>query len=304
MTTADRTGGWLVRNLGRYCVAIGDGAGRTTLTDFVSTCRDQKYVPLFYKVGARNAAALRKTGWYGLRTADEAVLQLRYWSPDRPSRRQLRRKIRQAEGAGVTVRRLSGPLPDTELTRVATAWAKAAGGERGCSMGRFDLAYLEGQVVLAATAGGRLLAFASFHAGQADWTLDLMRQEPDAPDGTMHLLVAKGIEEARRSGAMVFSLAAVPAFPAGRFARLNVAGRGLRQFKSAFGPQWRPRYYVAPTRIAFANGLLKLALAIFLPSKIQSRPKLVPTRPDFQIETDGPACDAPTARLKTRVPRN
>jgi phosphatidylglycerol lysyltransferase len=209
--------------------------------------------------------------------AREAVVAPRDWRISAASLSGLRRKLRRAEGAGVSV---AGPeeAPDwPALAEVARDWAASHGSERGFSMGRFDRRYLGHQRIYTARAGGRLLAFASFHDGTEEWVLDLMRHRTDVPDGTMYLLVATAIEDARRLGLPRLSLAAVPetAFPgrmsrAGHLlARLGAdGGAGLARFKSAFAPKWERRYLCLPHAALLPLAALELARAIHRPDPL------------------------------------
>lgn len=240
------------------------------------TARDRGRMPCLYKLSPRAAAHARKAGWHLMPVADEAVIDLSAFDPAAPSRAGLRRKLRKARKAGVTIR-ADGPLPLPEMKRVAAEWAQARGGERGFSMGRFAPGYLSGQRVFRAEADGRLIAFASFHEGDGEWTLDLLRHGADCPDGAMHALVAAAIDAARASGIARMSLAAVTAnarlarfLPTplrGRLARRD-AGCGLRRFKSSFAPRWQPLYLAAPSRPGLALALCDLALHIRRPSPL------------------------------------
>ncbi|HLQ19103.1 MAG TPA: phosphatidylglycerol lysyltransferase domain-containing protein, partial [Tabrizicola sp.] len=88
------------------------------------------------------------------------------------------------------------------------------------------------------------------------WTLDLLRPDPLAPEGTAQLLVNAGVEAARLRGVNRLSLAAVAigACPGerGPLARLERAWApatmaGLAQFKASFAPKWQRTYIVGPS---------------------------------------------------------
>jgi phosphatidylglycerol lysyltransferase len=116
-----------------------------------------------------------------------------------------------------------------------------------------------GQRVYLARHGDRLVAFLTFHDGAREWTLDLVRALPDAPDGAAYALLAGAIGDAAEAGMPRLSLAAVPAegrWPP-RLARLagRHTGDGLRRFKSAFDPSWETLYAAAPGRLSLALGL-------------------------------------------------
>ncbi len=232
--------------------------------------------PLLYKCGARLAASARRRGWTVLAVAEEAWIAPGRFSLDRPALRGLRRKLRGAEGAGVSVARGDAALPLAEMAAVAAAWAAARGGERGFSMGRFAPGYVAAQRVYLARAEGRLLGFVTFHEGAREWTLDLVRLDPEAPDGTAHALVAAALADAARAGLPRLSLAAVPVarpLPPALDRRVaSRSGEGLRRFKAAFDPSWERLYAAAPGRVALALGLWDVAWRIHRPAPLPAPP--------------------------------
>jgi len=256
---------------------IGDAATHDALLDRLSAAaRDRGRMPCLYKLSPRAAAGVRRSGWSVIPIAEEAVLDLAGFDLAGPSRAGLRRKLRRAAAAGVTVTG-DDPLPIAEMAAVAAGWVRDRGGERGFSMGRFAPGYLAGQRVLRAEAGGRLLAFASFHTGQAEWTLDLLRHGAEIPDGTMQALICAAAEAARAAGATRLSLAAVTAHaalasglpaPLRRHAARRDADCGLRRFKAGFAPRWERRYLAAPHRAGLALAAADLALHIRAPAPL------------------------------------
>lgn len=258
----------LTAPVGQSLVLLSDPLSREIdearfISDAGEAARARFLTPLLYKSGARIAAAARRAGWATLPLAREAWLDPAGFTTDGPSRRQLRRKLRKAENAGVLVAEAQA-MPLAEMDAVARAWAEVRGGERGFSMGTWDPATLPWSRVFLARREGKLIGFLTLHANDAEWTLDLMRQRPDAPDGTMHLLLAEAIAAARAAAVPRLSLAAVPLGKQARepelFHRLRdridrISGaEGLRQFKSCFGPNWEVLYIAAPSRAGLLLG--------------------------------------------------
>ena len=139
------------------------------------------------------------------------------------------------------------------------------GAEHGLTMGRFAPGYLAGQKVIVARKDGRIAGFASFHAasvaGKAVWTLDLLRPDPSAPDGTAQAVILAAVDLARAAGVTRLSLAAVPigcsGHERGPVARLGrrfapEAMAGLGQFKAGFAPHWQRLYIAGPSLFALA----------------------------------------------------
>jgi phosphatidylglycerol lysyltransferase len=238
--------------------------------------RRRHLAPMLYKCAPQHAAVARRYGWAVMRVSDEAVLSPATFNATIPACRQLRRMLRKATSAGVTVTSAGRRLPIAEMTAVSANWVRENGHERGVFMGRFHPDVLLAQRVFLAYRDARLVGFVSFNEVAAEWSLDLMRQSPDAPDGTIHLLVTEAIAQAAACGAPRLSLASVPrdrAFdtwlPAFVQSRLSVAtgAPGLRQFKSCFAPVWEPLYAAAPTRFGLVWGLAEVARAINRPKR-------------------------------------
>lgn len=238
-------------------------------------------MPVFYKVGPMTATALRRQGLTLLPIAREAVLNPQTFTLDGSARAGLRRKLRHAAQAGVTVEAPARP-PLTEMAAIADIWAARQGGERGWSMGRWSRSYVAGQRVFCArNAEGRLLAFVSFHAAAGEWVLDLIRAGDAVPDGTLYALVVKALEVARAEDVPRLSLAAVPMADLG-FSQAGLPPRllapwrqslaaagGLQQFKQAFAPKWETRYLATKGLLTLAVAGLMLARTINRPSKAQ-----------------------------------
>ena len=271
----------LAANTGQSLVLLRDALAQHLSPDAwldisARTARQHRLSPLHYKCCARTAAAARRRGWSVLTVSDEAVLYPASFSLDRPACRQLRRLLRKAETAGVTITEAGRSLPLQEMAAISADWVRAHRGERGFSMGRFDTECLLSQRVILAHQGGQLVAFVSFNEVAAEWSLDLMRQTANAPDGTMHALVAHAIARANACGCPKLSLAAVPRsnalpqwLPEGVRSRLVAAAGadGQRRFKSCFAPDWTPLFAAAPSRLALGLGLAEVARCVMGPKR-------------------------------------
>ncbi|MGI3167690.1 phosphatidylglycerol lysyltransferase domain-containing protein [Pseudooceanicola sp. C21-150M6] len=248
-------------------------ACQSMLTEFEAEAARRMLTPAIYKCGAPLAVKARQRGWAVLHVSDEAVVDVPGFTLDTPAHRQLRRKLRHAEKAGVTVRMadLSEPGLAEALAEIDAGWCAHHGGARGFSMGRFDVDYLRHQALFVAEKDGAPIAFTSFHAGAREMVLDLMRHGADLPDGTMYLLIAAAIEEARARALPRLSLAAMPPDTSREPERLQKmrarvacrsGGDGLTRFKTAFAPRREPLYLCAPGAISLALTAGDLALEV------------------------------------------
>ena len=181
--------------------------------------------------------------------------------------RDLRRKLRRADKAGVTISN-GATLPLDAMAEVDSLWQSSKGAARGGSMGRFCPEYLTRQRVYLAPHKGQLLGYISLHVSHGEWCLDLMRQLPDAPGGTMQKLIVCAIQDAAMCGVAGFSLACVPA--SAIRPPWQQKPDGLRQFKAGFAPKWHPRYAAAPGPVPLALALCDITRTIYHPPPLAS----------------------------------
>ena len=250
---------------------------KRSITALIDAAKSESRLPILYKCSARTAIAARQLGLRLRPIAREAWLDPRSFALTTPSRAGLRRKLRKATAAGITIS--SAPQDWAALARINTEWAACHGGERGFSMGRFDRGYLQGQRVYVASLGSKPLAFASFHSGKDEWALDLMRYTSSAPDGTMQALIAAALADAAALDLPRLSLSAVPLAalapaPTARLANLihRILGgnqTGLAQFKSSFVPNWQTLYLAAPHRLGLALAGAEIAREVHFPPPTQ-----------------------------------
>ncbi|MFK7876660.1 MAG: phosphatidylglycerol lysyltransferase domain-containing protein [Paracoccaceae bacterium] len=258
-------------------VAMFDPARTPSQNDFKAFQQDagrQNRFASLYKCTSKTAVAAQNAGWHLIRVAQDAVVDLRTFDVSSSKSSRLRRKLRRAERAGIVVRRTNDADIDS-LSRIDAAWQKRVGAARGGTMGRFCPKYLKGQHVLIAEQNGKPIAFSSFHQNEHEWTLDLMREVSNVPDGTMYIMIMHALETARGEGVRFFCLAAIPCLPQTNWSALNWLrtkalkvshGAGLFQFKSAFTPQWRPLYVAAPSRLGLVISLFDIARSVIYPA--------------------------------------
>ncbi|KIN61202.1 DUF2156 domain containing protein [Sulfitobacter noctilucae] len=250
------------------------GGAVPALTELKAQAHSRVRTACLYKCGARQALAARMRGWAVMRIAQDCIVDLSAYNVSQPAFSGLRRKLRKAEKAGITVHRPQY-LPLDEMTAIDAAWQAAHGRARGGTMGRFCPDYLATQDVYLAYRADVLVGYVSLHRHANRPCLDLVRHLPDLPDGTMHLLIHSAIMAAQAEGATHLSLAALPYFPdwIGRFGRLSrpFHNPGLRQFKSSFGPGLLPRYAAAPTPLGLAIALADIASEVHHPPPLAKR---------------------------------
>jgi phosphatidylglycerol lysyltransferase len=270
--------------IGLFAPLCGPGLTAAALRSFRHLAASEGRLCVIYKAAPRLACVSRRAGFKVIALAREALIRPAIYDLASPSRAGLRRKLRQASAAGVTVLCSglgTGHPPDwPSMDRIAAEWATAHGGERGFSMGRYCRRYLKGQRLYIAYFHGQPIAFATFHDGPGQWTLDLMRHSSACPDGTMHLLIHTAITDARALSIACLSLAAAPEcafdsrknWPSAVLTHLGADdGTGLMRFKSAFDPRWQRRYLCSPNLACLPLVAFELARSIHRPAPLPGR---------------------------------
>jgi phosphatidylglycerol lysyltransferase len=274
-----QSAGWLAFDLPHHLLGLGHPLATDDLPRALEhleyTADHAAAVPVLYKSPARLALAARKRGYHALLISQEAVLNPQTYSQDGAGSRQLRRLLRKANQAGVQVKDASATPPLASMTNIATHWRHKNKGERGFSMGRFCAHYIARQRVFLAYQDTKLTGFITLHEGRYEWTLDLMRLGPGAPDGTAQKLVLLAIQTAADQGITRLSLACAPhfsdQFPLAVIRRLfDPNANGLRRFKEAFNPTWEPRYLCAKSRTDLLLSGLHIWRAVHKPPPLTS----------------------------------
>lgn len=289
---------------GNSLIAVSDPVGDpiawpSLLAAFKAEAAARYCAPVIYKASPGFGHLLEQAGYNLCQISVEAELFLAGFSLDGSDRRELRRKLRQAEKKGVRLTRYEpGQFGAARFASVAADW-QGARTETGFSMGRFDAGYLARHRVIAAFVDERPVGFVSlwWSGDKREVSIDVMRLGGDAPDGTMHALCHEALVWAQDQGAVVFSLCAVPFAgldaPSNRAETLlkeavkrwpaQFGGQGLYRFKKAFRPAWTPRYIAGPT-------WLDAALGAWDASRLINRPDL--DAPKAAQDTDMQTCAA------------
>jgi phosphatidylglycerol lysyltransferase len=250
--------------------------------------------PVFYQVAPTHLPIYIDLGMSLLKIGEEATLPLEGFSLDAPGRKWMRRVLRDAEKAGLTVEVLPpaevpGLLPT--LREISDEWLGGkATREKGFSLGRFDEAYLRRFPVAVVRApardgGTEIVAFANVWCGAPGGEIspDLMRRRTHAPRSVMDLLFIHLFLWGRDHGYTVANLGMAPLSGVGvaRGARPELAPlwaragafvfgrgehfynfRGLRAYKAKFDPVWSPRYIACPGGMVLPRVLTNVAALI------------------------------------------
>ena len=227
---------------------------------------------VFYQVRPESLSLYLDAGLRALKLGEYAYVPLQQFGLQGSKRADLRYAVHRAERDGLSfsvtpVAEVPALLP--ELRTISAAWlAESRTREKGFSLGAFHDEYLLRRPVAIVRQRGALVAFANVLCTQqpSEVSVDLMRQVPGAPSGTMDFLFTQLMLHFKAQGVQRFALGMAPM--AGmlthelaprwhRFGRwLFDCGesfynfRGLRSFKDKFLPEWEPRYLAAPPGVS------------------------------------------------------
>ena len=276
----------MFRPLGRTWFVMGDPVGSPERwADLVWQLRresDRVGTRLcFYQVSDAFLPLALELGLRPVKYGEEAVVPVGRFTLAGPRMKRLRNSHAQARRQALALELVPAAgvafhLP--ELRALSDAWLGEHGGrEKRFSLGAFVPGYLARcEIAIVRGGDGAAVAFANlWRSGDgAELSVDLMRQHPDAPPGTMDFLLVELIAHARAQGCARFNLGVAPlsgmrggrlATTWTRSARLAFGWRGLsynfqglRRYKEKFAPDWHNRYIALPPGFAGYRALVQL----------------------------------------------
>ncbi|WP_373862593.1 bifunctional lysylphosphatidylglycerol synthetase/lysine--tRNA ligase LysX [Nocardia lijiangensis] len=185
------------------CLASGDPIGireawPQAIDAWLRLADQFGWAPAVMGAGELGATAYRRAGLSVLRLGDEAILDTRSFSLAGPELKQVRQAANRLRKHGISVRiRRHRDIPAEELPQViarADAWRDTET-ERGFSMALGRLGDpLDGDCLLveAVNQQDRVLAMLSLVPwGRTGASLELMRRDPQSPNGVMELMISQ-----------------------------------------------------------------------------------------------------------------
>lgn len=257
---------------GRSWVALYDPVGPreewpALIADFVALAHAHDGRAAFYQVRPDCLPMYLDAGLKLMKLGEEATIALDGFGLEGARRQHLRYALKRGERDGLAAELLQGEAVAAALPllrAVSDAWlADHKAREKKFSVAAFDPAWLAPQSVMLLRQHGRPVAFVSFMTTDlhTQATVGVMRHVPDASPYAMEFLFTRLALHLKAAGFASLSLGMAPlsgiaATPlASHWHRIGhllwrYGGRvynfkGLRSFKSKFGPAWEPRYLAA-----------------------------------------------------------
>ncbi len=233
----------------------------------------KKYLPLYLDLGL----SLLKFG-------EHARVPLTTFSLEGKSHKSLRsvcNRVEKEGGTFVVIPTSEVPAIVPELTVISEAWLAGKNmREKGFSLGFFDPLYLQQGPVAVVRKAGKIVAFANLwlSAEKEEYSPDLMRFLPEAPESVMEYLFLQLMLWGKKEGYRWFNLGMAPLSGLGDHALAPLWNRlgafvfrhgehfynfqGLRRYKEKFDPEWEPRYLASPGGFALPRILTNIATLI------------------------------------------
>ena len=238
----------------------------------------------FYQVGSSNGPLYDDLGLKLVKLGEEARVPLQSFNLAGKSKQSLRHAYNKQEREGLKFE----IIPDRDvfqilpqLRSISDHWLQhKQAKEKRFSLGFFNEDYLRQCDIAVAKKDGRILAFANLWktADKEELSMDLMRYEPDSPNGVMEYLMVALMLWGRDQGYKWFNLGMAPLSGLERKSNAplwNMIGntlfhfgnefynfQGLYRYKSKFDPVWQPRYLAVPASLQIAPVLLAVTSLI------------------------------------------
>ena len=253
---------------GRAFIAMGDPVGAPEarpeiIKKFRVLADAHDAACAFYQVVPDTITDYVDRGFALVKLGEEARVDLADFGLEGRAMKSLRASHKKAAKeltfAVVDAKDVSGVLP--QLKRVSDAWLGDKNTrEKGFSLGFFDEDYLQSGPVAVARKGDDIVAFANVWttATKEELSIDLMRHDDRAPNGTMDFLFAELMLWGKAQGYRWFSLGMAPMsglddgplspWWSRAFSLIFRHGealynfKGLRAYKEKYDPAWRGRY--------------------------------------------------------------
>ena len=272
-----------------FWIAMGDPVGdpseyKSLVGNFYELADLHAARVAFYQVASWNLPLYLELGLKPAMLGEEARVPLPSFSLAGKSKQSLRHAYNKHERDGLTFEII--PAKDVarvipQLRAISDRWMQHKNAKEKCfSLGFFEESYLRRCDIAVAKRDGRILAFANLWttANKEELSMDLMRYEPDSPNGVMEFTMVALMLWGRDQGYKWFNLGMAPLSGLKRQSNTplwNKIGNtifhfgnefynfeGLYHYKNKFEPVWQPKYLVVPGNAQVAPALLAVTSII------------------------------------------
>lgn len=266
----------------RVAVAIGNPCGDISISEitekWIKHVLEYDWIPAAYQADGEFLEILKSFGFNIVPVGVEALVKLSDFTLAGKAMQSLRTAKNKADREGWYIRKYT--YQDWEkVKKLDTKWLNIHGkSENTFAMGKSSPKYLaETNTMLLLDKEDNLLAYVNNIelAGVNARSIDLMRRDPDSPQGVMDQLILNQILTAKDSNLEFYDLGFSPLAKIDESISDNKVVvklfklifekqrkyydfQGLYNFKSKFVPKWKTSYLVFPNRIKLPNVLLAL----------------------------------------------
>lgn len=274
---------------GRGAIALGDPIGppedgQEAIVGFQQFCNRNDWYPAFYQTLPEYLHLYQSLGFQILQIGEEAIVDLKSFTLEGKSGRNLRTAVNKFTKLGYTVQFYQPPIAIEllkQLRVISDEWLRhVRGAEKKFSLGWFEDGYLRSsEIGVVYASDGHIVAFANIVPEYQlnDVTFDLMRHRAETEPGTMDFLFISMLQHFKAQGYNGLNLGLVALSGVGQTktaSRLEKGVRylyehlnqfynfkGLYSYKDKFHPHWEPRYLVYPNLIALPDVVVALIRA-------------------------------------------
>ena len=274
---------------GRGAIALGDPIGpdddrKEVMIGFIQFCQRNDWHPAFYQTLPDDLDLYRTLGFRVLKIGEEAIIDLKAFTLQGKAGKDLRAALNRMKKLGHEVKFYQPPISAPlllELKAVSDEWLKMTqGSEKQFSLGWFYEEYLRDcEIIVVRGADGQISAFVNVIPEYQlnEITIDMMRRRTEVEQGTMDFLFTSMFQHFKERGYDTFNLGLSALSGVGekpQSPRLEKAlhylyehlnqfynFKGLHAFKEKFKPDWQPRFFVYPGRVALPEVIVGLIRA-------------------------------------------
>ncbi|MFH1283329.1 MAG: bifunctional lysylphosphatidylglycerol flippase/synthetase MprF [bacterium] len=274
---------------GRSWISMGDPVGPETgigelLWNFVERCDQHNAWPIFYEISEKTIHYYLDMGINCVKLGEEARVSVDSFAIQDSAHKSLRHSVNRIEKDGYVfdvVQPYQDKMFYDSLQKVSDEWLRSRKTrEKGFSLGFFNREYLRRHSIGIVQKEGIIAAFSNIWLGaeKEEFSVDLMRQVHDAPNGMMDYLFVQLLLWGKEQGFRWFNLGMAPlsGLENRPLAPLwNKIGtfvfrhgehfynfQGLRAYKEKFNPVWKPKYLASPGGLALARVFADLAVLV------------------------------------------